>query len=157
LGSGVSLTLGAVFIAFLSPVQAVDIIDAPGPGYREQSWRLLKSPGPEYLRPIVDLNPASPKATLDGEAVLPEPLTFHEMNGRDRDRWQVEVWESDPGGDFRTRRTFFLPRDPQSLFEYGGELQLPQLPPSLLPPPDGLDYLGTWGFESTAPLTLELR
>ncbi len=69
------------FASLVIGVQAADrsiLIDSPGPEYREQSWRLQQSPGPGYLRLILDLHPASPKASYDGEAPRSHTLPLRE-------------------------------------------------------------------------------
>lgn len=79
-------------------VDAVPLLDAPGPGYREQSARLMKGDELPTLEPISFMYPfMAPKKSFDGSA--PErPLLLREGEFKllhENPAWNIRVFESD--------------------------------------------------------------
>jgi hypothetical protein len=101
-------------------VDALPLIDAPGPGYREQSARVMEPPGPASLRPISFMYPfMAPQPTFDGQA--PEAV-------RMIPRGEFRLLHENPGWNFRV---FDVPppRQPEPA------LRIQPVPAPLLPVP----------------------
>lgn len=154
-----------VLLALQMSLPAADLpqrLDAPGPGYREQSWRLQKSPGPEYLRPLTDVNPTSPKTTFDGEVPLRvAPLLprgeFKEFEGN--------LWEFghrgkiDYGIPQRSEPVLEKPAFPfwEEPLPLSEAIRLPSIPKVILTVPAAVDSGRVERVPFAEPLQLELR
>ena len=155
-------------VALLAPLPAraadqLHRLDAPGPGYREQSAR-IKTP-PDYLRPITEGHPATPRNTFDGEATLRiEPLRRGEFREVPGNLWDAGRGKLDKGNPEKPGALYFepLPLGEDPIEELPappvrGEIRFPEIPEVILPQPAAVDSSMLELTPFAKPLSLELR